>query len=180
MPPRRTGSKSWCAIAFRQRFSSDRISRRWTFRVSFASTFAQNPAHIRSVYDLRRNGVRVVIGDRSVPVGAYTRRLLDALGITAGVMRNVVSQETDVKGIVAKVALGEADAGFVYRTDARSARGKITPLGVPAWAQPPIRYEIALVRSSSHRAAARAFIRRVEAARGRRILAAGGFGVPKR
>src|SRR5205823_5376743 len=130
----------------------------------------ENPGRIRSVYDLRRDGVKLVIGDASVPIGAYTRQILDTLGITSDVLKNVVSQETDVKGIVAKVALGEADAGFVYATDARSARGKITPLGVPAWAQPPIRYEIALVRSSSHRAAARAFIRRVEAARGRRIL----------
>jgi molybdate transport system substrate-binding protein len=139
-----------------------------------------NPAHIRSVYDLRRSGVRVVIGDKSVPVGAYTRQLLDTLGITAAVLRNVVSEETDVKGIVAKVALGEADAGFVYRTDARPAREKVAAIGVPAWAQPPVRYEIAVVRSSSHRRAARAFVRRVESVRGRRILRAAGFGLPKR
>jgi molybdate transport system substrate-binding protein len=139
-----------------------------------------NSAHIRSVYDLRRTGVRVVVGDKSVPVGAYTRQLLDALGITAAVMRNVVSQESDVKGIVAKVALGEADAGFVYRTDARPARREVAAIGLPAWAQPAIRYELAVVRSSSHRAAARAFVHRVESRRGRLILGAAGFGLPRR
>ena len=67
-----------------------------------------NPAHIRTVYDLRRDGVKVVIGDKTVPIGTYTRQLLDTLGITAEVTKNVVSEETDVKGIVTKVALGEA------------------------------------------------------------------------
>src|SRR5207244_2489730 len=65
-----------------------------------------NPAGVHSVYDLRRKGVKIVIGDASVPIGAYTRQILDVLGITSDVLANVVSQETDVKGIVAKVALG--------------------------------------------------------------------------
>ena len=52
-----------------------------------------NPAQISSVYGLRRQGVKVVIGDRGVPIGAYTRQFLDALGITDGVLRNVVSEE---------------------------------------------------------------------------------------
>ena len=55
-----------------------------------------NPAGIRSVYDLRRAGVKVVIGDRTVPVGTYTRQILDTLGITADVTKNVVSEEDDV------------------------------------------------------------------------------------
>src|SRR4051794_12196664 len=63
-----------------------------------------NPGKIRSVYDLRRPGVKVVIGDSTVPIGIYTRQILDKLGITADVAKNVVSQETDVKGIVSKVA----------------------------------------------------------------------------
>jgi molybdate transport system substrate-binding protein len=139
-----------------------------------------NPARIRSVYDLRRGGVKIVIGDKTVPIGTYTRQILDALGITNDVMTNVVSQETDVKGIVSKVALGEADAGFVYRTDARPVASRTRTLALPEWAQPPIRYEIAVVKSSSHAAAARAFIKRVTSKRGRKLLAAAGFGLPKR
>jgi molybdate transport system substrate-binding protein len=141
---------------------------------------AGNPAQIRSVYDLRRKGVKVIVGTPTVPVGAYTRQVLDSLGITQAVMTNVVDQEPDVKGIVAKIALGEGDAGFVYKTDARPAGNEVKTILIPAWAQPPIRYEIGVVRKSSHRAAARAFIKRVTSLRGRRMLVQAGFGLPKR
>jgi molybdate transport system substrate-binding protein len=139
-----------------------------------------NPANIHSVYDLRRSGVRVVIGDRGVPIGSYTRQLLDALGITDAVMRNVVSEEPDVKGIVSKVALGEADAGFVYRTDAKPVSAQIEKVFLPAWAQPPIRYQIAVVDSSPRKVEARAFIRKVLSTRGRLLLRRAGFGLPRR
>jgi len=139
-----------------------------------------NPAHISSVYDLRRNGVKVIIGTATVPVGAYTRQILDSLGITQAVMSNVVDQEPDVKAIVAKIALGEGDAGFVYKTDAKPAGTKVKALLIPAWAQPPIRYEIGIVRKTSHLAAAKAFIKRVTSLRGRRLLVRAGFSLPKR
>jgi molybdate transport system substrate-binding protein len=138
-----------------------------------------NPAHVTSVYDLGRPGVRVVIGDANVPIGSYTRQILDALGITADVTKNVVSQETDVKGIVAKVALGEADAGFVYVTDSKPVAKKVRLVTLPGWAQPPVRYEIALVKASTSQAAGRAFIKKVLSARGRKLLKAAGFGLPK-
>jgi molybdate transport system substrate-binding protein len=138
-----------------------------------------NPAGIHSVYDLRRNGVKVVIGDKSVPIGSYTRQILDTLGITNDVLANVVSQETDVKGIVAKVALGEADAGFVYLTDSRSVAKQTKTIGLPAWAQPSIRYEIAVVRATKRAAAARAFVARVLSKRGRLALKRAGFGLPR-
>jgi molybdate transport system substrate-binding protein len=138
-----------------------------------------NPAGIKSVYDLRRPGLKVVIGDKTVPVGSYTRQILDALGITNDVMSNVVSEETDVKGIVTKVAMDEADAGFVYRTDARPVAGHTRTISLPAWAQPPIRYEIAVVKTSSHAAAARAYVKKVTSRRGRKLLAAAGFGLPR-
>ena len=141
---------------------------------------SSNPAGIRSVYDLRRKSVKVIVGTPTVPVGAYTRQILDSLGITQAVMDNVVDQEPDVKGIVAKIALGEGDAGFVYKTDARPAGRKVKSILIPSWAQPPIRYEIGIVRKSSHRAAAAAFIRRVTSLRGRRLLVTAGFGLPKR
>lgn len=138
-----------------------------------------NPAHIRTVYDLRREGVKIVIGARTVPIGTYTRQILDALGITAEVTRNVVSEETDVKGIVTKVALGEADAGFVYRTDAKPVASRTRSLGLPAWAQPSIRYEIAVVKSSSRPEAAKAFVQKLLSKRGRLLLKQAGFGLPE-
>jgi len=139
-----------------------------------------NPAEIHSVYDLRRSGVKVVMGDQSVPIGSYTRQLLDNLGIKDAVLHNVVSQETDVKGIVAKVALGEADAGFVYRTDAKPVSGRVEKVFLPVWAQPPVRYQIAIVSSTPRKVEARAFIRKVLAKRSRMLLRRAGFGLPKR
>jgi molybdate transport system substrate-binding protein len=138
-----------------------------------------NPAHIRTVYDLRREGVKIVIGDRTVPIGAYTRQILDALGITAGVTKNVVSEETDVKGIVTKVALGEADAGFVYRTDAKPVASRTLSVALPIWAQPSVRYEIAVVKSSSRPQAAKEFMQKLLSKRGRLLLKQSGFGLPE-
>src|SRR3954447_20390261 len=85
----------------------------------------RNPAGIRDVHDLTKPGVKVVIAAKSVPVGSYTLTVLKNLGITDAVMKNVVSQEADVKSVVAKVALGEADAGFVYATDSRPVAKKV-------------------------------------------------------
>ena len=139
-----------------------------------------NPANIKSVYDLRRDGIKLVIGDRAVPIGTYTRQILDTLGITADVMKNVVSQETDVKGIVTKVALGEADAGLVYRTDAKPVASRTRSIALPAWAQPPIRYEAAVVKASSNVVAARTFVKQLVSKRGRLLLSKAGFGLLKK
>ncbi len=138
-----------------------------------------NPAHIQSVYDLRRAGVKIVIGDATVPIGAYTRQILETLGITADVSRNVVSEETDVKGIVTKVALGEADAGFVYRTDAKPVAQRTRSVALPNWAQPAIRYEVAIVKASPRRQAAAAFVKKLLSRRGRLLLKQAGFGLPQ-
>jgi molybdate transport system substrate-binding protein len=139
-----------------------------------------NPANIDTVYDLRREGTKLVIGDRAVPNGTYARQILDTLGITADVMKNVVSQETDVKSIVTKVALGEADAGLVYRTDAKPVALHTKSIALPDWAQPAIRYELAVVKTSSHLVAAQAFVRQLVSKRGRLLLAQAGFGLPKK
>ena len=77
-----------------------------------------NPAGIHSVYDLRTKPVKLVIAAPAVPVGGYTRTVLRKMGLTS-VLSKVVSQESDVKAVTGKVALGQADAGFVYVTDAR-------------------------------------------------------------
>jgi molybdate transport system substrate-binding protein len=135
-----------------------------------------NPAGIHSVSDLTRPGVKVVIGDPSVPVGAYTRTVLNNLGILGAVMKNVVSQETDVRSVLAKIVLGEADAGFVYVTDAQTAKGKVGKIGIRASAQPKVVYEAAVVKNSPHLTQAYAFLTRLVRARGQRALVAYGFG----
>jgi molybdate transport system substrate-binding protein len=137
-----------------------------------------NPGHVRSVYDLRRHGLKIVVGDATVPIGVYTRQVLRRLAIRHAVFANVVSEQTDVKGIVAAVALGQADAGLVYATDARAAVHKLKKVAIPARAQPDVRYEIAVVTASSNKAAASAYVREVLSTRGRKALLAAGFGVP--
>ena len=137
-----------------------------------------NPGNVKTVFDLRRPGVKVVIARPGVPVGNYTRQILRNLGISAVVLSNVVSQEPDVRSVLTKVALGEADAGFVYRTDAATVKNDVNVIKLPAWAQPPVRYGICIVSASSNKAGARAFITKVLGKTGRKRLTAAGFGVP--
>ena len=77
------------------------------------------------------------------------------------------------------MGLGEADAGFVYLTDATSVSNKVQVIALPAWAQPPVRYGIAVVRSSAHRADSVAFINKLLARAGQATLTAAGFTAPK-
>jgi molybdate transport system substrate-binding protein len=138
---------------------------------------ASNPAGIANVRDVARDGVKLVVAGEGVPAGDYTRRLLRALGLT-GALENVVSNETDVVGVVGKVSLGEADAGFVYATDAASAGGAVKALEIPADAQPPIEYQIAVVTASTRKEAARAFVAKLTGDAGRSALATAGFVIP--
>lgn len=137
-----------------------------------------NPAGIRTVFDLRKPGVKVVIASQGVPVGDYTRTILRNLGISAAVLANVVSNEPDVKSVVGKITLGEADAGFVYRTDVTPVRGDVNFIRLPGWAQPPVRYQICVVARSSNKQAARAFVSRVLGPIGRGNLSGALFGLP--
>ncbi len=137
-----------------------------------------NPAKIRSVADLaKRPKLKLVVAGAKVPVGLYTREVLKRLGLLR-VLRKAVSQESDVKGIVGKLALGEADAGFVYATDVRAASARLLAIPLPRRSQPTIRYEIAVVRASKNRAGAFELIADLLGADGRRELARAGFGLP--
>lgn len=132
-----------------------------------------NPARIHSVVDLRRR-VKLVVAGPTVPVGKYTLEVLAKLHLSS-VLKNVVSRETDVRGVLAKVALGEADAGFVYATDARTARSKVTVVPVPARGQPTVAYGVAVLRSSRHLAAASAYVTKLLGAQAQAKLRAAGF-----
>ncbi|HEX3291993.1 MAG TPA: molybdate ABC transporter substrate-binding protein [Gaiella sp.] len=138
-----------------------------------------NPAGIRSIYDLRSKPVKLVVAAPAVPVGGYTLTVLRKMGLS-GVLGKVVSRESDVKAVAGKVALGQADAGFVYVTDARPVSDHVTVVRIPAWAQPRVRYEIAVVSQSPNKAAAQAWIRMVLSAKGQAALRNAGFlPVPK-
>jgi molybdate transport system substrate-binding protein len=134
-----------------------------------------NPANIHNVYNLTKSGVKIDIAAKGVPVGSYTLQVLENMNLSSAVLKNVVSEETDVREVLAKVALAEADAGFVYSTDAKTVPGKVTVIKVPAWAQPKVQYGICVVSSSSHKADARAFIKRVLSKSGQKKLHRFGF-----
>ncbi|MGH3039743.1 MAG: molybdate ABC transporter substrate-binding protein [Gaiellaceae bacterium] len=136
---------------------------------------ADNPAGIQSVDDLAAEGVRLVIGAEGVPVGDYTRSVLETMG-AEDVLDNVVSNEEDVKGVLAKVVSGDADAGFVYVTDAHAASDDIRALELPA--QALIEYPIGIVTASENYEAAEAFVELVLGEEGRQALEDAGFGLP--
>jgi len=131
---------------------------------------ASNPARIGRLEDLARPWVKLVVGAESVPVGAYTRRVLARLatapGFPAGyerkVLANVVSQEENVKSVVAKVQLGEADAGVVYLSDAvGSVARHLRLLPVPGDRNVVAQYPVARLREARAPAAAAAFVQLV-------------------
>jgi molybdate transport system substrate-binding protein len=136
-----------------------------------------NPAGIASVSDLARRGVKLVVGAEGVPVGDYTRTVLANMKETR-VLASVVSNEDDVKGVVAKVSQGEADAGFVYATDVSPVAEDVQAIELPEDAQARVEYPIAVVRDARQPDAARAFVELVLGERGRQALRAAGFGLP--
>jgi molybdate transport system substrate-binding protein len=137
-----------------------------------------NPAHITTVNDVTKPGVKLVICNASVPCGDYARTAFQNLGITNAAMKNVVSQTTDVTQTVAQVALGQADAGFVYITDAKAANGKVTVVSLPAAAKPGAKDYITVVKSGKNQDAAKAFVATVLSPAGQAKLRAAGFGAP--
>ncbi|WP_246496248.1 molybdate ABC transporter substrate-binding protein [Miltoncostaea marina] len=134
-----------------------------------------NPAGVRSVDDLDGDVALVIAGPR-VPAGAYARELLARLG-REGALAGVVSEEPDVRGVLAKVALGQADAGLVYATDAAAAGDRVREVPLPPGG-PLARYEAAVVAGAPHAAAARAAVTALAGPLGRSRLRAAGFGLP--
>ncbi len=139
---------------------------------------SNNPAHITSVSDITKPGVKLVICNAAVPCGDYARNAFENLGIMAQAMKNVVSQTTDVTQTVAQVALGQADAGFVYITDADAAKGKVNVVRLPSKAKPEAQDYIAVVKAAKDPSAAQAFVNTVLSAAGKAKLRAAGFGTP--
>ncbi len=137
-----------------------------------------NPAHITSVDNITKPGVKLVICQAAVPCGDYARKAFVYLGITKQAMKNVVSETTDVTQTVAQVATGQADAGFVYITDAKAAAGKVRVIELPAKAKPHTKDYIAVVKAGKNQSAAQAFVKKVLSPQGQAMLQDAGFGKP--
>ena len=136
-----------------------------------------NPGGIESVEDVLQAGTKLVVAAEGVPVGDYTRTVLETLGLSDA-LDNVVSNEDDVKGVAGKVALGEADAGFVYATDVTPVADRVRVIALPDDAQPPIEYQVAVVADTDEEEAAQAFVDGLTSASGRTELEDAGFGLP--
>ncbi len=143
-----------------------------------------NPAGIQRLQDLSRSGVKLVIAAEAVPVGHYTREMLAKLSSHPGfgskygqqVLANVASYEENVKGVIAKVELGEADAGVVYRSDATGAgASQVSVLTIPDAANVIASYPIAVVRGAPSPELAKAFVELVRSAPGQESLKKSGF-----
>jgi molybdate transport system substrate-binding protein len=121
---------------------------------------SDNPAHVGSLDDLARPGVKLVLAAVGVPAGDYARGILANAGIQRGALANVVSNEEDVKGVVQKVLLGEADAGIVYRTDVTpDIAARVREITIPDGVNVIATYPIAVIDGSEHAPAAAAFVR---------------------
>jgi molybdate transport system substrate-binding protein len=141
-----------------------------------------NAGQVSALAGVERPGVKLAIGSATVPVGAYTRKVLAGLpaAARAKVMSNVRSEEPDVEGIVGKLTDGAVDAGFVYITDVEAAKGALRAIELPASLKPSAAYGVAVVKGAEHAAQAKRFIAGLLAGAGERALRRAGFEPPPR
>lgn len=141
-----------------------------------------NPGAIETPADLARDGVKVIAAGDEVPITKYATQLVDNLATVAGYpadfaaayAANIASKEDNVKAVVAKVELGEGDAGIVYVTDARAST-KVATIDVPDSANVPATYDGVVVKASTDVTVARAFLDWLGGPDGQAILATFGF-----
>jgi molybdate transport system substrate-binding protein len=141
-----------------------------------------DPAGIRTPADLAKPGVKIIAAGDAVPITKYANQLVANLakqpgypaGFAASYAANVASKEDNVKALLAKVELGEGDAGIVYVTDA-AASDKVRAIDVPAAANVPATYDGVVVKASSNAAAAGAFLSWLAGSDGQAILGRFGF-----
>ena len=134
-------------------------------------------SEIESLDQLARAGTKIVIGDPSVPVGAYTREVLGRLPAPdrEAILADVRSEEPEVSSVLAKVVEGAADAGFVYVTDAKTVAGEVETVSVPPRLQPDVAYAAAVLSDSPEPALARRYLQGLLHGRGAAELREAGF-----
>lgn len=139
-----------------------------------------DPGNVHSLEDLARPGLKLILAAEEVPVGNYARQSLEKLNAIYGesykdtVLANVVSNEDNVKQVVTKVQLGEADAGIVYMSDAVAAPDLKT-ITIPAAANVIAEYPIAALKASSSPSLAQDFVAYVLSPAGQSVLQKWGF-----
>jgi molybdate transport system substrate-binding protein len=137
-------------------------------------TPADNPAGIKTFADLDKSSVKYVMCVPTAPCGSVGQALLEQDHVTA----RPVSQEVDVKSVLAKVTEGEADAGLVYTTDARAAGDQVGVVRIPGAARQITTYPIVTLTQSEHADLAQQFVDLVTGRAGQQVLQKAGFGRP--
>lgn len=143
-----------------------------------------NPGQIRAIQDLAKPGLRLVMADKAVPVGAYTFQFLEKAasvaelgeGFGSGYLANVVSYEENVRSVLSKVLLGEADAGIVYTSDLAGVKpGEAGFLAIPGDLNVVADYYAAPISDSRNMQMAKSWLNFLRSIEGQAILARHGF-----
>ncbi|MFN8465274.1 MAG: molybdate ABC transporter substrate-binding protein [Caldilineaceae bacterium] len=148
-----------------------------------AVTPADNPAQLAGLQDLAKPGIKIVLAAKEVPVGQYALDFLDkaeadgslGAGYKDAVLANVVSYEENVRSVLAKVALGEADAGIVYTSDAAVSKGEVQQIEIPDALNTIATYPIATLSDSQNPELAKQFLDYVLSPAGQQVLEQYGF-----
>jgi molybdate transport system substrate-binding protein len=136
--------------------------------------------------DLAKPGVKLVLAAPAVPIGNYSRQIFTKASTASGagadfsdkVLANLKTNEADVKSVLAKVQVGEADAGVVYKTDATVAGNQVKAIEIPTQYNVIASYPIATVKAAKNATVATAFVAFIRSDAGQQILAKYGFGKP--
>ncbi|MDD3407621.1 MAG: molybdate ABC transporter substrate-binding protein [Methanomicrobium sp.] len=145
---------------------------------------AENSAKLETLSDLKKSGIKIVMGTKDVPFGSYTRQILEKMANSSdygqeyadAVYANVVSEETSVATVVPKLLLGEADAAFVYKSDVSKDYGdKITQMAIPKEFNVIAKYPLGILAGSGQKTQAADFIKYVCGSTGSEILKSYGF-----
>ena len=135
-----------------------------------------NPAEIETFEDLADPGIQLILAGENVPVGEFAREALDEAGILDDALANVVSNEQDAAAVVAKILLGEADAGIAYVSDVSVAAGNdLGSVEIPDDVNVVTTYPIAVVEGSEHAELGHEFIGWMSSAQGLAVLEDYGF-----
>ncbi|MEA2493740.1 MAG: molybdate transport system substrate-binding protein [Thermoleophilaceae bacterium] len=132
---------------------------------------------VKQLDDLMKSGVKLGIGAKDVPVGTYTRKVLDGLPELDRnrILANVKTEEPDVAGIVGKLTQGAVNAGFIYVTDVKAASRSLHAIRLPSNLQPTAVYEAAIVKGTKHRGEAQQFLDGLVSGQGQDALRRAGF-----
>jgi molybdate transport system substrate-binding protein len=163
-------------------YAKDLLERPVVFAANRLVLAVPSGSKIESLAALEHPGLSIALGTPTVPVGAYTEKVLARLSPRRRrlLLANVHDREPDVTGIVGKLTEGAVDAGLLYATDVSATRGQLRAITLPAALEPQVAYAIAVVKGTRHGAQARAFIAGLLRGAGQAELLHSGFLPPPR